>query len=558
MPVSSLEGICLVILSDRGHQLVFHSIPSSLSSNQDSLASIDINKWIESSVVANTNDLDNENKQQSSSINYPFQSLYGFSPVAFSRLCVPQKSICERFEAFVISIDELTIVSRPISVTAGDEIALFNVVVVLKNVYLEKVKERLDIVSNQLSRFAASMRFEQLRSEYLTKEVRGMLRVRESMCRALKAENFMESDAIRLNVFSKVIYEHSELAKDLQKFHVSLESEGYFSTLMNRSISLSSNFSNHSQTCFDLKPYQTLLLRKSVFDILNAAKTNLAAQASSSTFKKFLSFISPLKSFLEASLELDLSLTYIYAIANHLVQWEMARVISTMTKNSVFIVSSSVPFVKSGSLNSNEWKTEFCIKLYSLQSKFNILFPNHSLFEVLDRFSTIRRLDDHLRGLNNSSQQEVIRMIIWLLQKRFIVQTNVYLFLQTNAWKNLVSASQSTSDEVISDDFNDDVSMHDAHLSVDPTNLSEESSPITIKSNSIGFQGSTHSTLSFSYASPSQISRKSLRIFRRLVPYFDGKSHIEEIMWRENISRNEMMQVLKDFVGYVVPALHDI
>lgn len=45
-------------------------------------------------------------------------------------------------------------------------------------------------------------------------------------------------------------------------------------------------------------------------------------------------------------------------------------------------------------------------------------------------------------------------------------------------------------------------------------------------------------------------------LFGRLVPYMDGKHHIEEIMYREAVSRKQLGLVLKYYRQYIVTMYH--
>ena len=47
------------------------------------------------------------------------------------------------------------------------------------------------------------------------------------------------------------------------------------------------------------------------------------------------------------------------------------------------------------------------------------------------------------------------------------------------------------------------------------------------------------------------------KLFEKLCVYFRGKHHLEEIMWRENISRNEICVVLSVFKDITLSVLHE-
>jgi hypothetical protein len=46
-------------------------------------------------------------------------------------------------------------------------------------------------------------------------------------------------------------------------------------------------------------------------------------------------------------------------------------------------------------------------------------------------------------------------------------------------------------------------------------------------------------------------------LFKRLCVYFHGQYHLEEIMWRENVSRSELRTVLGTYQDIIVCCLHE-
>lgn len=46
-------------------------------------------------------------------------------------------------------------------------------------------------------------------------------------------------------------------------------------------------------------------------------------------------------------------------------------------------------------------------------------------------------------------------------------------------------------------------------------------------------------------------------LFKRLCVYFHGQYHLEEIMWRENVSRGELRTVLSTYQDIIVCCLHE-
>jgi hypothetical protein len=57
----------------------------------------------------------------------------------------------------------------------------------------------------------------------------------------------------------------------------------------------------------------------------------------------------------------------------------------------------------------------------------------------------------------------------------------------------------------------------------------------------------------------SEMTKKAISdlCFFRLCPYFRGFHHLEEIMWRENVSRDDITKVLKKYQHILVLVHHE-
>ena len=51
-------------------------------------------------------------------------------------------------------------------------------------------------------------------------------------------------------------------------------------------------------------------------------------------------------------------------------------------------------------------------------------------------------------------------------------------------------------------------------------------------------------------------SSKDLRLFAKLLKYFHGRHHLEEIMYYENISRSQILTIIDKFRDVLVTCLH--
>ncbi len=47
------------------------------------------------------------------------------------------------------------------------------------------------------------------------------------------------------------------------------------------------------------------------------------------------------------------------------------------------------------------------------------------------------------------------------------------------------------------------------------------------------------------------------QLLRKLAPYFRGRHHLEEIMWRENVSRESLNKLLKKHKTLLIQVVHE-
>jgi len=183
--------------------------------------------------------------------------------------------------------------------------------------------------------------------------------------------------------------------------------------------------------------------------------------------------------------------------------WEKAKIINTLTKTNIYVLS-------------NEPSSNYD----QLDQDFTGSFPNFRFDEILERFSKPRTLGEHVDLLIPSLQRDLVDVVIWLLQRDLLVQLHTYVFLI------IPHIGVSAEDKDVIEDSN------------------YPSYPIPLRPFEISYL--------------ERISERGLtfQLFQRLCPYFRGGHHIEEIMWRENITREELMKVLEKYQALLVTYVH--
>jgi len=241
-----------------------------------------------------------------------------------------------------------------------------------------------------------------------------------------------------------------------------------------------------------LRPYRTVLLLEDADNLL----AQLPDDASSS-LRRLIRLANPMKSFRDLSVDLGMPLAHIFRLCAHLVHWRKARIMSTLTKHSILTINSEAVLDR------------------AICDAFEAAFPTHGLPDQLSRFAVPKRLDEHLRVLGQGAQHQLINLVIFLLRHSLLVLLHTFVSL---------------------------IPDHGA-LPALPF-VSSSSYPSSVESAGSYRLLSSSPQVGVEFAG--KIS-KTKKLYNRLLQYFNGEHHIEEIMWAENVSRQEIAAVLGDF-----------
>jgi len=411
-----------------------------------------------------------------------------------------------------------------------EEITLFNIVFVLSStsgdVYRNKLLDSFKRISMQL---AAAIKHEQQRCNYIAKQVHDMLAIREQWLTEQTQIDSSSSAAANNNMANKpnhhVLTERiltaSKLAREIKEIYHGIKDRGCVSLRVNGWIGLHLNVSNpDSYPIYPLRPYHALLIFTSEDSI------QLPTYDTSPALIKLLEAAKPTKSFRDLQLDTDLTLAQIYRLASHLVHWKKARIINMMTKNNFYILTprSQDNYVK-------------------LNQTFSILFPDFKLHDILQRFSSARPLAEHMSKLSSQYHTTFLAIVGWLLQHNLIVQLSIYIHLMIHtpssnpAFANMPSGgSGSNTGSNTGSDASTPLLYPTTPFPLMPSHLTPQEMAL--------FENIDDNT-------------KIFQLFKRLSPYFRGLHHLEEIMWRENISRDELNKILKKYKNFLVQVIHE-
>lgn len=155
------------------------------------------------------------------------------------------------------------------------------------------------------------------------------------------------------------------------------------------------------------------------------------------------------------------------------------------------------------------------------------------LVEQLERFSFPKSVKDHLIDLTLSAKQ-FSDVLVWLLRRDILIQFHTYVLLivpETFGGALSVPATERLrSDE---EDAESGQLEGDEEEELDAQFLPASRATLT--------------RYELAYIASVTADDTPLdRLFARLCQYGRGRHHLEEIMWRENLTREDILSVLRD------------
>ncbi|KAJ3316920.1 hypothetical protein HDV06_002624 [Boothiomyces sp. JEL0866] len=221
--------------------------------------------------------------------------------------------------------------------------------------------------------------------------------------------------------------------------------------------------------------------------------------------------VTPTTNFEQLQSSLNCSLSQLYKHAAHLHYWNQARIIQIISTKNFYVLSETATYDK----------------IQDLKLEFSNRFAPLDLTSLLNRISIPRHYNSIIQ--NKDLRHLYLEAITFLLRHCLIVQLHMYLLLiipETIVQK--VDPSQSRQ-VIVSDPAN-------------PTLFESELINQFIKE---------------------QHNPQIKNLLTRLIPYMNGKFHLDEITFQENLTRKELKLVLghyrdeinlKDRLAEIIPA----
>ncbi|XP_078611407.1 GATOR1 complex protein NPRL3-like isoform X3 [Branchiostoma floridae x Branchiostoma japonicum] len=451
-------------------------------------------------------------------------------------------------------------------------IILFNIVFVIQ----ANVSPSLNQYYHDLSkRLALAIRHEEWRCGYLNKQAQIMRDVHDEV-------SAMPEDSAPASPFQHMI-PRCDLARELRDVYTGLCDAGIVNIRINSwilvSFCLPHKVHNNNvdatkiepeavERCISaIRPYHAMLLLVDRDGLLEELP-----QDCSPALTRLIRIATPLKSLQCLSQDSDLALSQIFQLVSHLVYWGKATIIYPLAESNVYTLSPNAKtFVNS-----------------LLCEKFLEQFPGVCLPAIMADFSLPLPLGEHRNPLGLPQQQaQLVQMVVWMLQHRLLVQLHTYIYLMSmdpETAGTSAAKSQASPLLLVPDDAarNRTISGGSEAISVGSPDggeleLSSSVETYSTYSTEMGSDGMlitkdarlqrklTESLLSDLTEGerlsvlkvPAASNPEDLRLFARLVWYFRGQHHLEEIMYYENLRRSQLLTLLDKFREVLITCQHE-
>ncbi|XP_041825339.1 GATOR complex protein NPRL3 isoform X3 [Melanotaenia boesemani] len=495
-----------------------------------------------------------------------------FSDIILATILATKSDMCGK--KFELKIDNVRFVGHPtllqhppiIQVSKADPspkremptMILFNVVFALRANADPSV---ISCMHNLSRRIAIALQHEERRCHYLTREAKLMLAVQDEIT------TMTETDGIPQSPFRQILPK-CKLARDLKEAYDSLCTTGVVRLHINNWLEVSFCLPHKihriggnyippealERSLKAIRPYHALLLLENEKALLNQLPLDC-----SPAMVRLIKTCSAVKNLQQLAQDADLALLQIFQIAAHLVYWGKAIIIYPLCENNVYMLSP----------HAN-------ICLYSSPAEqFAQQFSGHDLPSMLAKFSLPVSLSEFRNPLEAPAQEaQLIQMVVWMLQHRLLIQLHTYVCLLVPPSEDepglkdeelplaaRVGGRSLSTPSALS--FGSPTSSDDMTLtSPSMDNSSAEllpggDSPLNKRMTETLLTSLSEHERQVILNIPAAQNPEDLRMFARLLHYFRGHHHLEEIMFNENMRRSQLKTLFDKFRSVLVVTNHE-
>ncbi|XP_042575647.1 GATOR complex protein NPRL3 isoform X1 [Cyprinus carpio] len=563
-------SVILVSSGSRGNKLLFRYPFQRVSENTSSATSKQRSPYVLNTSGDSIEDQDGDSREQTPLTDE--QLVEGFSDIILATILATKSDMCGK--KFELKIDNVRFVGHPTllqpphttQVSKTDPspkrelptMILFSVVFALRANADASV---INCMHNLSRRIAIALQHEERRCQYLTREAKLMLAVQDEVT------TMTETDGSPQSPFRQILPK-CKLARDLKEVYDSLCTTGVVRLHINNWLEVSFCLPHKihrvggkhippealERSLKAIRPYHALLL----LDNEKALLAQLPLDCSPALVR-LIKTCSAVKNLQQLAQDADLALLQVFQIAAHLVYWGKAIIIYPLCENNVYMLSP----------HAN-------ICMYSpLAEQFALQFPGHDLPSMLAKFSLPVSLSEFRNPLDAPVHEaQLIQMVVWMLQHRLLFQLHTYVCLlvppieeepglreeEPPLVTRVTGRSLSTPSALSfgSPTSSDDMTLTSPSMDNSSAELQTGGdSPLNKRMTETLLASLTEHERQTILRVPAAQNPEDLRLFARLLHYFRGHHHLEEIMYNENMRRSQLKTLFDKFRSVLVITNHE-
>ncbi|PKK73410.1 UPF0171-domain-containing protein [Rhizophagus irregularis] len=385
-------------------------------------------------------------------------------------------------------------------------VTFFHLVFVLEPPELELCRQVDDIYNNIITKLTAALRYEQLRCDYVGKETELILSLREN------------SGTSNLDELMEITLEKSSLARTIRKVYDAISNDCVAHILINDYIDLSlqipplvptinthdNDIIGHEYAHYPvIAPYHTLLLLEDPEEILK----NMPLDANP-TLVQLVQILTPTQRLADLCTVLDCSLAQIFRLAAHLIYWRKAKIIDVIGVRNLYVVSPTAD------MNSLPTYIEY----------FKQHFPALDLVKILDSFSVPKPQVNSIK----EHRTMYLEAITYLLRNDLVVQLHAYILVMVPRYIKMGFTQAEYEEKLRNSGDSEFNSSYDTAI-ISPVEKASDSERDWLNN--------------FVANHP----KETVSLFERLIKYFNGKHHVDEILFRESLKPRDLSKIITLF-----------
>uniref|UniRef100_A0A8C3LM38 GATOR complex protein NPRL3 n=1 Tax=Chrysolophus pictus TaxID=9089 RepID=A0A8C3LM38_CHRPC len=472
-----------------------------------------------------------------------------FSDVILATILATKSDMCGK--KFELKIDNVRFVGHPTllqhalgQVSKTDPspkremptMILFNVVFALRANADPSV---INCLHNLSRRIAIVLQHEERRCQYLTREAKLILAIQDEVSAMSETTEGPQSP------FHHILPK-CKLARDLKETYDSLCTTGVVRLHINNWLEVSfclphkihyvaTNFippEAIERSLKSIRPYHALLLLNDEKSLLNELPLDC-----SPALVRVIKTTSAVKNLQQLAQDADLALLQVFQLAAHLVYWGKAIIIYPLCENNVYMLSPNAS-----------------VCLYSpLADAFSCQFRGHNLPSMLSKFSLPVSLSEFKNPLVPPVQE-----VRWGRMQELFGHWVTALPTRTGFDGAEKMGGESLCLQNTRDSSSDDMtltspSMDNSSAELIPGGDSPLNKRMTENLLASLLEHEREAILNV----PAAQNPEDLRMFARLLHYFRGRHHLEEIMYNENMRRSQLLMLFDKFRSVLVVTSHE-